>query len=50
MATFYGCDEEWNQGQEYPIVDLGFEDDIVLMRDTPIGRYLPHSEAILACR
>jgi hypothetical protein len=40
MATFYGCDEEWNQGQEYPIVDLGFEDDIVLMRDTPIGSIL----------
>jgi hypothetical protein len=37
MATFYGCDQEWNQGQEYPIVDLGFEDDTVLMRDTPIS-------------
>ena len=40
MATFYGCDQEWNQGQEYPIVDLGFEDDTVLMRDTPISSIL----------
>jgi len=40
MATFYGCDQEWNQGQEYPIVDLGFEDDMVLMRDTPISSIL----------
>ena len=40
MATFYGCDQEWNQVQEYPIVDLGFEDDTVLMRDTPISSIL----------
>ena len=40
MATFYGCDHKWNQGQEYPIVDLGFEDDTVLMRDTPISSIL----------
>src|SRR5210317_1196132 len=40
IATFYGCDQEWNQGQEYPIVDLGFEDDTVLMRDTPISSIL----------
>ena len=40
MATFYGCDQEWTQGQEYPIVDLGFEDDTVLMRDTPISSIL----------
>jgi hypothetical protein len=40
MATFYGCDQEWNQGQEYPIVDLGFEDDTVLMRDTPLSSIL----------
>lgn len=40
MATFYGCDQEWNQGREYSIVDLGFEDDTVLMRDTPISSIL----------
>jgi hypothetical protein len=40
MATFYAADSDWNQGSEYPIVDLGFEDDTILMQDTPIGSIL----------
>lgn len=40
MGTFFAANEEWIQGVEYPIVDMGFEDDTVIMRDTPLGTLL----------
>ena len=40
MGTFFATDENWTQGVEYPIVDMGFEDDTVIMQHTPLGTIL----------
>lgn len=40
MGTFFAADENWSQGVEYPIVDMGFEDDTVIMQHTPLGTLL----------
>jgi Plasmid pRiA4b ORF-3-like protein. len=40
MGTFFATDERWTQGVEYPIVDMGFDDDTVVMQHTPLATLL----------
>lgn len=45
MASFYKSDEEWNQGEEYLLFNMGEEDDSVnMMNETTLDSVFSKSE------